>query len=326
MKRIDEDIKNGQFQNLYLIYGEEEYLKRQYKKKLIDALVNPDDNMNFSKYEGSSVSIPQVIDQAETMPFLSDYRVILLEDCGFGKKANDELNEYLKNIAESTIFIIVEPEVDRRGKLYKTAKALNRDIEIKIPDERGLAMWIGSKLKDAGIQMKKDAWSEFFNRTNGSMDNMDRELEKLISYVGDSKQITIEDVKEICIAQVETKIFDMINAIAAKNIALTLDLYHDMLSAKEPPMRILYMIVKQFRQMKIIKELASHGENDGSIARKIGTYDFAVRKLRQLSSNFSNADIDSLLSDSASFEQKVKTGLMDENMAVELIMMKYAKA
>lgn len=325
MRRIDNDIESGQFKNLYLLYGEEAYLKKQYKDKLINALVTPGDNMNFSRYEGNGINVGQVIDQAETMPFFAEHRVILIEDSGFAKKTPEDLSNYLSAIAPATVFIFVESEADKRTKLFKTAKENSGDIEINMPDEATLAKWIGGKIKASGKQMKREAWSEFFNRTNESMDNMECEIEKLISYMGDRDQIEIDDVRAICIAQVETKIFDMINSIAAKDTRKTLDLYHDMLSAKEPPMRILFMIVRQFRQMKLIKELGAHGENSSSISRKIGVPDFAVKRSMQLARNFTDNEIRMLLEDAASFEQKVKTGQLDETMAVELIMMKYSK-
>ena len=324
MRRIDEDIANGQFKNLYLIYGEEDYLKLQYKNKLIAALVNDGDNMNFSKYEDNGINTAQIIDQAETMPFFAEHRVILIENSGFGKKMPEDLGNYLSTIPEFTVFIFVEPTADKRGKLYKAAKAAGRDIEINMPNEAVLAKWVGAQLNAAGKQMKKDAWSQFLNMTHESMDNMSRELEKLITYVGDRNQITIDDVNAICIAKVETKIFDMLNAISAKDMVKTMDLYQDMLSAKEPPMRILTMIVRQFRQMKVVKELSGFGNNASTIAGKVGMPDFAVRRTMQLAGNFSDKEITNLLNDAADFEEKFKTGRLDEKLAVELIIMKYA--
>lgn len=324
MRRIDEDIANGQFKNLYLIYGEEDYLKLQYKNKLIAALVNEGDNMNFSKYEDNGINTAQIIDQAETMPFFAEHRVILIENSGFGKKMPEDLGNYLSTIPEFTVFIFVEPTADKRGKLYKAAKAAGRDIEINMPNEAVLAKWVGAQLNTAGKQMKKDAWSQFLNMTHESMDNMSRELEKLITYVGDRNQITIDDVNAICIAKVETKIFDMLNAISAKDMVKTMDLYQDMLSAKEPPMRILTMIVRQFRQMKVVKELSGFGNNASTIAGKVGMPDFAVRRTMQLAGNFSDKEITNLLNDAADFEEKFKTGRLDEKLAVELIIMKYA--
>ncbi len=324
MKRIDEDIAKGQFRNIYLLYGEEDYLKLQYKNKLLNALVAEGDDMNFSKYQDSGINELQVIDQAETMPFFAEHRVILIENSGFGKKMPEKLGEYLSAIPDFTIFIFVEPTADKRGKLYKAAKAAGGDIEINMPNESDLARWVGGILKESGVQMKKEAWSQFLIMTHDSMDNMARELEKLVSYVGDRKQITIDDVNAICVSRVETKIFDMINAIAAKDLRKTMDLYQDMLAAKEPPMRILYMIVRQFRQMKVIKQLADFGENSGTIARKVGAPDFAVKRTLQLARNYTDKEISRLLEDSADFETKVKTGQLDEKLAVELIIMKYA--
>ena len=324
MKRIDEDIKSGQFQNLYLIYGEEEYLKLQYRNKLIAALVNEGDNMNFSKYTDTGINVNQVIDQAETMPFFAEHRVILIENSGFGKKMPEELGEYLSSIPDFTIFIFVEPTADKRGKLYKAAKAAGRDIEINMPNENVLTQWVGAMLKDSGKQMKKDAWVQFRDMTDSSMDNMKRELDKLVTYVGDRTQITIEDVNAICIPQIETKIFDMINSIAVKDLPKTMELYQDMLSAKEPPMRILYMIVRQFRQLAVIRELKEQGDSSATIAKKIGMQDYIVRKNEALIRNLGSKEIKNLLVDAATFEQQVKTGLLDENLAVEMIMMKYA--
>ncbi len=324
MRRIDEDISNGQFQNLYLLYGEEEYLKLQYKNKLIAALVNDGDNMNFSKYTDTGINVNQVIDQAETMPFFAEHRVILIENSGFGKKMPEELGNYLSTIPDFTVFIFVEPSADKRGKLYKAAKAASRDIEINMPNETVLAKWIGGMLKESGKQMKKDAWEQFRDMTDSSMDNMKREIDKLITYVGDNPQITVEDVRAICIPQIETKIFDMINSIALKDLPKTMDLYQDMLSAKEPPMRILYMIVRQFRQLSVIRELKELGDNTATISRKIGMQDYIVRKNETLIRNLESKEIKSLLKDAATFEQQVKTGLLDENLAVEMIIMKYA--
>ena len=84
------------------------------------------------------------------------------------------------------------------------------------------------------------------------------------------------------------------------------------------------MIVRQFRQMKVIKELSKFGNNASTIAGKMGMPDFAVRRTMQLSNNFSDSEISNLLEDAADFGERFKTGKLDEKMAVELIIMKYA--
>ena len=90
MKNIQADIKSGNFKQVYLLYGEEAYLKQQYKQNLVKAL-NPDgDTMNFNHYEGKGIDVKQLIDLCETMPFFAERRVVLLEDTGFFKNKCEE--------------------------------------------------------------------------------------------------------------------------------------------------------------------------------------------------------------------------------------------
>lgn len=83
MKSLQEDLKTGNFKTAYLLYGEEAYLRQQYKDKLLKAF-NPDgDTMNFSRYEGKGIEVREMIDLCETLPFFADHRVILVENSGF---------------------------------------------------------------------------------------------------------------------------------------------------------------------------------------------------------------------------------------------------
>ena len=116
MKMLIEDIKNKQFKNIYLLTGEEIYLRNQYRKRLREALLDPEDTMNYASFEGKNINPKEVIDLAETMPFFADRRVIEISDSGFAKNACPELAEYIPEIPDSTCIILTESEVDKRGK------------------------------------------------------------------------------------------------------------------------------------------------------------------------------------------------------------------
>lgn len=325
MKTIDEHIKTQQFQHAYLLFGDEDYLKKQYRDKLIAALVADGDTMNFAKYDGNNISIGEVIDLAETLPFFSDRRVILISDSGFFKSSEEQLASYLTEIQQTTYFVFVESDVDKRSKTYKTIAKHGCAIDFSMPDENTLAKWMGARLKTAGKTMTKEAWREFFERSNDSMDHMNNEMEKLLSYVGDRTAISLEDVEAICTKQVQSKIFDMIRFIASKNLPKVLELYHDMLATKEPPARIMALIIRQFDQMYLMKDMAAAGMNAATIASKLGIRDFIVRKNLDLAKNFSMEQIRSLLEDAADFDERAKTGLINYQMAVELLIVQYGK-
>ena len=92
MKTIDNDIKTGQFKQIYLLYGEEQYLIRQYRDKLKHALAADDDTMNFSAFSGSDINQKEIIDLAETLPFLAERRVIFLDNSGLFKAGGVKLD------------------------------------------------------------------------------------------------------------------------------------------------------------------------------------------------------------------------------------------
>ena len=237
MKTIDEDIKSGQFKKIYLLYGDEAYLKKQYKDKLKKALVQPDDTMNFTAYEGKDTNPKEVIDLSETLPFFADRRVILIENSGFFKGSCEELAEYMPQVPDTTLFLFVEEEVDKRSKLYKAVKNVGKIVEFTTQTEELLTRWILTRLKKEGKNITGSVMQLFLSKTGTDMGNIDRELEKLICYCMDKDVIEAKDVEAVTTEQTTNKIFDMVNAIAEHNQkkALELSMKTDMGEHMFPP-------------------------------------------------------------------------------------------
>ena len=97
MKSLNEDIKTGNFKPVYLLYGEEAYLKKQYRDRITKAIFPDGDTVNYAYYEGKGINPGELIDLAETMPFFADRRLIVIENSGFFKNASPELADYIKN-------------------------------------------------------------------------------------------------------------------------------------------------------------------------------------------------------------------------------------
>ena len=133
MQTINEDIKNGTFKPVYLLYGEEAFLKQSYKKKL-RAAISGDDTMNYNYFEGKGLDMNELISLADTMPFFSERRLILIEDSGFFKTSSEALAEYLPTMPDTTCIVFVEEAVDKRNKLYKKVKDLGHIAEMKRQD------------------------------------------------------------------------------------------------------------------------------------------------------------------------------------------------
>lgn len=325
MKTIDEDIRNGQYKTMYLLYGDEAYLKKQYKDKLIKALVAEGDTMNFSAYEGKGINPKELIDLAETLPFFAERRVILVENSGFFKNSCDDLAEYLLEPAASTCFLFVEEEVDKRSKMYKAVAKAGKAVEFGTQNEELLTRWILSRLKKENKNITGNVMQLFISKTGTDMGNIDRELEKLLCYTMGRDVITAEDVETITTEQVTNKIFDMVNAIAEHEQKKALDFYYDLLTLKEPPMRILFLITRQFQILMNLKDMGSKGFDQSTIASKVGIPPFAVRKNQAQAKGFTTEQLKQAIRDGVELEESVKTGRMNDQMAVELFIVKYSK-
>ena len=165
MQNINKDIKSNCFKRVYLLYGEEAYLKKSYKKKLIQAIIPEGDTMNFHAYEGKSIPVKEIIDLAETMPFFSEYRLILMENTGFFKTASEEMAAYIKEVPENTILLFVEEEVDKRNKLFKAVKDKGYACELtKQPDSKLITWLLGIMRKD-GKKIKEEDMKLFLSKT-----------------------------------------------------------------------------------------------------------------------------------------------------------------
>ncbi|MBD5548526.1 MAG: DNA polymerase III subunit delta [Lachnospiraceae bacterium] len=323
MQRLTQDIKSGQFNQIYLLYGAEAYLRKQYRDRLKDAIIG-DDNMNYHYYEGKDISIGEVIDQAETLPFFAERRLIILENSGFFKSGGEQLAEYLAAPASTTFFIFVEAEVDKRSRLFKAASSKGCAVEFAIQDESTLKKWILGMVKKENKRISESALQFLLEKTSTDMENIRKETEKLFCYCMDKEAITEKDIEEICTKRIGNHIFDMVNAIADKKQKQALELYYELLAQKEPPMRILFLIARQFNLLLQVKELKGKGYQNKAIGEKVGLPGFIAGKYVIQASRFKTQEIREAVEDCVAAEEAIKMGRLNDYMSVEMLIIQYS--
>lgn len=158
MQTLNQDIKTREFKRFYLLFGEEEFLKQSYKKRLREAIAG-DDTMNYNYFEGKGMDVRELISLANTMPFFSERRLILVEDSGFFKAASDELVEAMADIPDTTCMVFVESAVDKRNRLYKKVKELGYAAELKKQDASQLARWRPGFWRGTAERSRQPPWN-----------------------------------------------------------------------------------------------------------------------------------------------------------------------
>lgn len=327
MQKIAKDIQQHNFKRVYLLYGQEDYLRKQYRDRLIHALVDPQDTMNYQYFEGKDISVGKVIDLAQTSPFLAEHRVIVMENSGFFQTTQDQMADYVKEIPEDTILIFVETQVDKRNRLFKACQSAGYVAEFTKQTPETLSRWITQMVVNREKkQITQRALDTFMEYVGLDMENIISELEKLFCYTMDKQDINEADVRAVCTRQIDNKIFDMIEAALTKRQKKALALYYDLIALKEPPRKILVLITKQCNQLYQTKLLRGKGYDSKSIASKLAVPPFVASKFVAQASKYPVEVLRENLEKCIKSEEDINTGKMTDLLCVEMLMIEFSKA
>ncbi len=328
MRSINDDIKNRNFKRVYLFFGDENYLKKKYADDIKKAVIPAgSETMNLDVFQEKKIEWLKISAACETVPFMNDFRLIIVKDSELfvqGNKENSEkLAEYVKNIPDSLVLIFLEDKVDKRGKLYKSVSANGTSVECKVPSEKEMMTWVGKIAEEKGLKIKSGVISYFIRNINTGMEAAFAEIEKLSAYIGKGV-VSEKDIDDICIKSLEVRIFNMVDAIGNKKTQTALDIYNNMILMKESPLMILAMIARQFRLILQSKYLSEKGVYKADIAKKINQREFVVAQCLAQSKNFKKKVLLQALEDCLECDINIKTGKINDKLGVEMIIIKYS--
>jgi len=325
MDKALRDINGGRLEKVYLFHGEERFLVRHYTDAVRELAGS---GMNTDVFEGEKVSVDEIINAAETLPFLGDSRLVIVNGSKLfasGKKNESEkMAEYIKETPDSTVILFTETDVDKRGKLYKRTAEAGAAVEFTTPSEGELIRWLDKVFGKSGKKISPAAANFLIRYAAGNMEDYIREAEKLISFT-DSDEITTADIESVCTKSLEAKIFDLVAAIGNRNAEAALQIYTNLLFAKEAPVVILSMIARQFRLILQCGHLRNAGASPAKIASELGLRDFIVRECTLQSKNFGEQTLLRALDDCLETDVNIKTGQMADRLAAELLIIKYSQ-
>ncbi len=324
MKQINQDIQTNTIKAFYLLFGKEDYLKHQYRDKLVKALAEPKDNMNVSVFQGNGLNVQELLEIANTLPFFAPQRVIVVENSNLFKKTPENLEKQLEGLPESTYIIFVENEVDKRNRLYKWVGKNGYACELDTPDEKMLLSWIKGLCREEGKTMDDTAIFYFVEHMGTDMLLLRNELEKLFCYKLQENTIAVEDVQRVCVSQATGKMFAMLDAIGMHNQPQALSLYRDLLALKESPIGILRMLLRHFNILMQISALSAEGKNNKEMAAACAIPPFSVKKYAAQASKYTFEKIQNMVEMCQNTEQHIKSGNIKDLVAVELLIINFS--
>lgn len=319
LKEIRDNIKEKNFHKVYLLTGDQGYSIVQAKKLLLSALVADGDEMNFAVYKGEKVDLSELAATASTFPFFAQKRVIELDRTQVLKEDADQLIGILETLPETSCVILIEPDIDKRSKVYKWIKKNEYVAEFSVNRklDTDTVKAIAAFLKRAGKQIREVDAHAIAQRTGNDLFDVKNEVDKLIAYAGDRNVIEAEDIDAVIIREAEDHIFEMVDAIASGNRIKAMECYDQLLLLKESPARTIVLLYKHFRRLYIIKTMSQAGMPEERIVSQSGVRSFALKRYYAQLRRFSTERIKDSMEQCLDTDRSFKAGEISDQLACE---------
>lgn len=336
------DIKEDKLSPLYVFWGHEDYLIENSLKMLKKEVVGEAyEAFNYIILDASETTVDHVLESAETLPLFAERKVVLVKNApyfqktknGLAGKDEDKLLHYLSEPSSSTIMIFHSAgDLDKRRKVYKTAKKTGKIIDFSKFNDVDFAKWVTKRFKTAGIAIDGAALRYFVEAVGYLGKNSDKtlygvnsEIDKLMHYSKESGSITREAIEKTIEKSFETNIFELLDALSGGNVAAGLHSVHELIENGEAALKIISMISRQFRMIYKTKALQSEGHSGNSIASKLGVPGFVATKNGNFGRRMSFDMLGEIIGDCIKYERMIKTGKMAHNIALETLIVEIIK-
>lgn len=325
-RNIPADVKNMDFAPVYLIYGEEAYLRENYKNALIRALTTPGDNLNYTAFSGGNTDPGEVVSLAMTLPFMAERRVIYVKDSDFFKKDSPEIAAYIKSPSPETVLIFDESNIDRRTASYNAASEGKYEVPADRYDEAKLPNWVANDFTRFGKLVTRETVDLLIQRVGNDMTALDMEVKKLAAYAEGRDQVTSEDVLTLVHRSPSFSVYEMIEAIGNKDLSRAVGIYYDMMAEDQNPYGVFTLLARQFRIMLEVSDMCERKASMDEMMKAIKLPFGIVRKYIEQSKKFSRAGMQRALEECVRAPGDIARGKLDKSMAMELLIVGIASA
>lgn len=332
---FNKSLKDDKLFSIYLFLGEEIYLIddtiNRIKNKYVDKSL---ESLNYTVLNGKSATQDDVINACETLPFMADKKLVVLNELGLfidnGITDEQEFYDYLVSVGDHCILLISDRNSDlkKNTKFYKYFKKNDRVVEFNKLTKPQLQVWIKNQLKSKDKEMSPGNInyfmdrSSYFNRNNHTdLYHLKGELNKIIDY-SDDKEIKKDDIEYISQASKDNNIFDLLGYMSEGNGDKALQVFNELYSLNEPAIKILFMISRQVRLLINYKLYNDKGYSDNQIKDKLKISPYEMKKISYQSKRHDIGKLKKHFYHILETDKKLKTSATDDKLEMEMLIIR----
>ena len=331
-----DDIRTGQFRKVYLIYGDETYLIREISSRLCAELTHGD-TMNTLTVSNRQAVPSEVREFTDTMPFLADRRVVVMEDTGVFSSSDPAFAEWIETLPDTASVVFIEhpakakekdkgdpmsmvSSVDKRTKLFKAVQKEGIAVELNKLEGEARTEWILKEIGRRKVRITKNAFALLVDVLPDAMESAIHEMDKLADYVGENGAIDEKTVETVVTPKLSFQVFKLVEAAVSKDRETAFRLYYDLVALDTNPMGILFNITREILRLNAVASMKKRRCSNTEIASALGVQEFVVRKLAAHTSRIPASFLEGLAEEALELDHAVKSGDLTDSMAVELLL------
>lgn len=314
-------VEKKSIASLYLFIGEEEFIKKEALELLTQKLIPPGlESFNLNYCDAEETEISELVNLASTVPVGSERRLVIVKNVGKLKTApKEQLSNFLAKIPKTTSLVLLANELSEKDKLY--AAILKSGVEVGFGDFKGVSLskWITEQF--AAKRKKIDLGTlKFLEETGGNNLNLlSREIEKIVTYVGERENIKKEDIEKVAVASERWKVYQLADQIVQKDTQKALGTLDEILLYGETPSTVNYWITDHF--MGLLRTKSYPKRDWGGLAEYLGLGKraFMARKYSEQVKNFSHPQLERAVGYLYQTELNLRSNLASPKISLEVL-------
>ncbi len=297
---------------VYLLLGDDEERKSRGVEKLRAG-------RTVEAYDASETSPGTLVSACNSFSLFGEGPFVVLKNLDAWNAAQKAvIVDYLKDPSPGSDLILLGKKLGARERLLSAVKNSGEVHSFDQPTGKALVRWLVGHAKKMDLDLPEDVAEDLTKRCSGDKMRLLQETEKLALYVGD-RTTTHDDVAVLCLPDVQSNIFAFVDSLAAGQRDKALALLEDLISTGEPPLRLTFMIRRQFQLVARARALIERGAPQKEIASQLKVPPFVARKLEEQGRKLDEKDLERALAQIQDLEGGLKGGsYLSDELQVEM--------
>lgn len=322
-------IRQGEFSNVYLLFGKETYLLEGCLKLLLDKAVSVQRAFNMTRFDGAKCTLEEIENTTEMLPVLAPRRCVLVSDLNLeklGKNQYDHLKEIAGNLPETTVLVFAYPNTEvnlKKSARYRAFSALaakiGTSVEFSPKTQSELGKILTKRAAKRGTELTPAAGRKLIDSCGTDLNRLTVELDKLAAYAGEGGTITPEQVEQLVTRSVDSSSFDLARAILQGRDKQAFSLLGELFDQRQEPITILGALNMSFIDIYRAKCAQAAGRDADAIT-SVYNYkgkEFRMRNSMRDASRFSPRKIKKCLGILMEADVKLKSSRADDRIILE---------